>query len=237
MKRNKSLTLTSHAHIEAQKRRIAYHEAGHAAAILVNNELKQLPPIFFRINIHDSTQNSTADTNAILLKGHNYSAEIEGGRLIKHVPESLECFIDNIDQNKSNNTVSFLTVFIADIVNLLIGPLAEAKHVAISDGEVFNKNLITVSALHNYGGSSDLTLINEYLECFSSSKNEQDNLLAELLDQAFDFVNNYSNWKKIRLLARHILDEDIKTIDYNEINALLSQSKLNESSLNKFLVR
>jgi len=227
MKRNKSLALTNPVHIEAHKKRIAYHEAGHAIAILVNSELKRLPPIFFRINIHGSAQNSAADTYLSLLTGENYSAEIEGGRLIKHVPESLDCFIENVDKNKCRDIGSFLTAFIADMVNLLIGPLAEAKHVAISDGEVFNKQLITAIGLQNYGGSSDLTLINEYLECFSSSKNEQDNLLAELLSQAFDFVDNSMNWKKIRLLARHIVDEDINSIDYNEINALLSQSKLN----------
>ena len=227
MKRNKSIALTNPVHIEAHKKRIAYHEAGHAIAILVNSELKQLPPIFFRINIHGSAKNSATDKYLSLLTGENYSAEIEGGRLIKHVPESLHGFIENIDENKSNNIVSFLTAFIADMVNLLIGPLAEAKHVAISDGEVFNKQLITAIGLQNYGGSSDLTLINEYLECYSSGKNEQDNLLAELLSQAFDFVNNAANWKKIRLLARHIVDEDINSIDYNEINALLSQSKLN----------
>jgi len=216
MKRNKSLALTSHAHIEAHKKRTAYHEAGHAIAILVNSEPKQLPPIFFRINLHDSALNSTADT----YMGLSYGAEIEYGRFIEHVPESLDCFIENIENSHMKG--SFFTAFVADIVNLLIGPLAEAKYTAISDGEVFNKNLITPSALHNYGGSSDLALINEYLDCFSSDKNEQTHLLAELLIQAFDFVDNAENWRKIRLLAQHIINKDIKTIDYNEITTLLS---------------
>lgn len=222
MKRNKSLTLTSHVHIKAHKKRIAYHEAGHAVAILVNNELKRLPPIFFRITIHDSAQNSIANTGVGLLTGENYSAEIEGGRLIKHVPESFDCFVENRESVHRNG--SFFTAFIADIVNLLIGPLAEAKYTAINDGEIFNKNLITLSALHNYGGSSDLTLINEYLECFSSGKNEQDNLLTELLTDAFDFIDNAVNWKKIGLLAQHIINKDIKTIDYNEITTLIKQA-------------
>jgi hypothetical protein len=38
---------------------------------------------------------------------------------------------------------AYRTAFEADIINLLVGPLAEAKYVAVRDHECFNKNLIT----------------------------------------------------------------------------------------------
>lgn len=219
MKRNHSLTVLSPNNRTLHKRRVAYHEAGHAVAILINNELKQLPPVFFQINVHDMDSNRISEN---LSTAVHYSAEINGGRLIKDLPESLDCFIESIEKNRRCG--SFFTAFIADMLNLLIGPLAEAKYTAISDDEVFNKRLITLSALHNYGGSSDLSLINEYLGCFADDKNEQEQLLTELLMQAFDFIANASNWKKISVLAQHIIDKDIKAIDCNEIMALLSEN-------------
>jgi len=210
MKRNKSLAVIRQSNIDVNKRRIAYHEAGHAVAILINNELKQLPPLFFQINIYDLAHTSTTD----------FSAEVEGGRLINHVPESFDFFIEKTSNNHTNG--SFLTAFIADIVNLLIGPLVEAKYMAINEGKIFNKNLISGDALHNYGGTSDLALINDYLVCFSKDKNKQGELLTEFIDQDFDFIDYSRSWGEISILAEYIINEDIETIDCNEIIELLS---------------
>ncbi|MDF1584008.1 MAG: hypothetical protein RQ733_05405 [Methyloprofundus sp.] len=222
MKRNKLQPMRLDT-FETQKKRTAYHEAGHAIAILVNSELKGLPPIFFRINIHD-TANLTNDTGLSALPSQNYSAEIEGGRLVKDIPESFDYLVEQIDKDKKRR--SFFCAFFADMLHFLIGPLTEAKYIAQNDDEVFNENLLTLNALHNYGGSSDLSLINEYLQCFSSNKNEQDKLLIELLLQAFEFVASRDNWHKITLLAEHLVDKTIKTIDCNEISELLSLEKV-----------
>ncbi|MCF7971842.1 MAG: hypothetical protein K9L22_11855 [Methylococcaceae bacterium] len=221
MKRNKSFRLSNKNTIEAHKVRIAYHEAGHAIAIMLNNKDTQLPPLFFRINIHDAAHAPLSETETPPLMENYYSAEIEGGRFIEHLPDALNTFLNDLDQGKPH--YAFFNALMADMLNLIIGPLAEAKHVAMNDGEVFNNQLISLDALHNYGGSADLKLLYAYLDCLADSRLDQDQLLTDLLIQAFDFISNVSHWSKITLLARHIVDQKTTTIDYNEITSLLSQ--------------
>ena len=220
MKRNKLLELSNQNTVDTYKKRIAYHEAGHAVAIYVNNKLKQLPPVFFQITFNNILQPTIHDMPTDYPADIDYSAKIDGGRLINMLPDSIADFNCNV---KSKDK-SFITAFIADITNLLIGPLAEAKYVAICDDEIFNKYLIPVSALHNYGGESDLAAINDYLACYSSCKNQQDELLSELASQAFDFIENDSNWKKIMMLARYVINNEIRTIDCEQISTLLDAS-------------
>lgn len=226
MKRNTSIQIPSQNNIEVQKKRIAYHEAGHAVAIIINNELKQLPPVFFNITINDFLQSETLETHQRLTTGYKYSAKLDGGRLIRNLPESIDRCINTVDprlEKHENNSIEFLKAFEADIINLLIGPLAEAKHVAYRDGEVFNQYLINVEALRNYGGASDLTLIVDYLQCVSCSKKWLDHKLKELHLQAFAFVDNTANWKRIKKLADYIIDGNLKTIDSNEIKTVLNK--------------
>jgi len=147
----------------------------------------------------------------------DYSAKIDGGRLINMLPGSITDLINSVESKDK----SFMTAFTTDIINLLIGPLAEAKYIALCDDEIFNKYLIPVNALHYYGGESDLAVINDYLACYSSCKNQQDEFLSELASQAFDFVENDSNWKKIMMLAHYVIDKEIKSIDYEQISTLL----------------
>ncbi len=97
-----------------------------------------------------------------------------------------------------------MIAFEADIINLLIGPLAEAKHVSNRDDELFNHQLVNLKALKNYGGGSDLALAHEYLESFSASKQQQDEKLDELFAVACDFVSDQANWKAITKLANYI---------------------------------
>lgn len=229
MKRNISIKLPSQNNIEVHKKRIAYHEAGHAVAILVNNELKQLPPVFFKITINGLFQSKTLDRHSGLTKSNKYSAKVDGGRLVKNLPESIDSCNNTADLKLEKNGKlgkELLTALEADVVNLLIGPLAEAKHVANSDDEVFNQYLVNVEALHNYGGTSDLALINDYLACISNCKNTQDQKLIELHLQAFAFIDNTSNWKRIIKLAQYIIDKDIKSIDYNEVTTVLNMHKV-----------
>ena len=47
-----------------QKRRIAFHEAGHAAGIHLNNKARQLPPVFFNIVIKNPTTIAPSDEMA-----------------------------------------------------------------------------------------------------------------------------------------------------------------------------
>ncbi len=74
------------------------------------------------------------------------------------------------------------------MINLLIGPLAEAKHVALRDGEQFNARLINLDALHNYGGSSDLEKVYECLDIFIASGSRHEEKLSGLFAQAFQFI-------------------------------------------------
>ena len=42
------------------------------------------------------------------------------------------------------------------MINILVGPLAEAKYITQRDGELINPRLINLNTLHDYGGTSDL---------------------------------------------------------------------------------
>jgi hypothetical protein len=118
----------------------------------------------------------------------------------------------------------YMIAFESDIINLLIGPLAEAKHVADTDDELFNHQLINLKALKNYGGSSDLALANEYFQSLSTSNQEKCEKLDELFNVAFDFVNNDANWTAITKLANYILGSSKNIICCEEIISMLDHS-------------
>lgn len=88
-------------------------------------------------------------------------ARVKGGRSIKSLPDTLAHKI--ADNNKTESLMQDqLVAFDVDIINLLIGPLAEAKYIAHIDDELFNHKLVDLEALKNYGGSSDLELDPDY---------------------------------------------------------------------------
>ncbi len=144
-------------------RQVVFHEAGHAAAIHLYNRQKRLPPVYFQISIKQ-TDYATAQyfTNNAVVRNH-FAAIVEGGHLIHSLPVTL---IESV----INGQDTFRMAYEADMVNLLVGPLAEAKYVALRDNECFNKNLISVNALHHYGGTSDLEKVYDYLENFIADK-------------------------------------------------------------------
>jgi hypothetical protein len=189
-------------------RRTAIHEAGHAVAIYFGNRQKQLPPVFFQIIINDCSCHADDD----------YQTKIEGGRLIYTLPDSIE---------KTNSTLSteqqhaYQQAFEADIINLLVGSLAEAHYVAHRDNELISPRLVPLNALHNYGGSSDLEIVDEYLQCFIADKLQQENKITELFWAAFDFINDGLHWSAITSLADYILKNDKSIIDYEEIATVL----------------
>ncbi|MDZ4219602.1 MAG: hypothetical protein U1D70_11350 [Methylobacter sp.] len=211
------------------KQHIAFHEAGHAAGIHLNNKLKGLPPVFFKIVFKDIS-------DLIEIEGMDYQAvqdeciaRVEGGRLIEFIPNSFhsDSVLEKLseDNDKKLQLIgNYKSAFEADIINLLIGPLAEAKYVADIDGELFNHKLITLEALKNYGGSSDIALANEYLQSLSPDKHEQDGKLAELFSIAYNFIDNAENWSAITHLAEYILGSCKHIIYCEEVITILDKS-------------
>jgi hypothetical protein len=111
----------------------------------------------------------------------------------------------------------------AYIINLLAGPLAEAKYVFLRDNEIFNANLLKPDALKNYGGNADMQEVQFYLESLAPSLQEQETKLNQLYVEAFRFVQNPYNWKRITSLANHILDSSEGCLGYEQAVRVLHQ--------------
>jgi len=225
IKQNQITTALTQAKLVEYKKCVAFHEAGHAAGIYLNNKAKCLPAIYFKIIF---TKMSCL-TKVEIMDGQTFKdhhiAQLEGGRLIEMLPPSLDSLVFKLTKNNAA-MVQLLTdyqiAFEADIVNLLIGPLAEAKHVANHDNELFNLRLINAKALKNYGGNLGLALLNEYLHCFFANHQKEKKLDA-LFIEAFNFINNDANWAAIMKLADYIVGSDT-TIGYDEIVSMLDTS-------------
>ncbi|MGR8997612.1 MAG: hypothetical protein ACU88J_01005 [Gammaproteobacteria bacterium] len=224
MKRNTITDIPSQDRLMQHKECIAFHEAGHAAAIYLNNKSRNLPPVYFQIVFKEF--NDVTDHDAIIYQAtHDDNiARVEGGRLIQSLPYSIESLTHKlIDNNEAMMPLvkDYLIAFETDIINLLVGPLAEAKHVYKRDDELFNHQLVNLGALKNYGGGSDLALAREYLESFSTNRQLQDKKLDELFVGAFDFINDYANWKAITKLANYILTNNKSIIGCEEVVSVL----------------
>jgi len=195
-------------------KRNAYHQAGHAAAIYFVNKQKQLPAVHFQIVIkpHDLDRQQWGRFNG------KYSATVEGGRLIQHLPLSFSEAIRNFSGIQQDQ---YRSAFEADVINLLAGSLAEAKYVALLDNEVFNSNLINPDALHFYGGSSELNVIKEYMECLLPDPEERHLKIRELFWESYRFVNDGSNWEAITTLAKSISNTPNDIIRCEEVISLL----------------
>jgi hypothetical protein len=201
-------------------KQIVFHEAGHAAAIHLYNKQKQLPPVYFQITIKQTDQALTSSFANRAIKHNHFVAMVEGGCLIHDLPVAL---LESANYFSPDELDAYRTAFEADMINLLVGPLAEAKHVALHDNECFNKNLININALHNYGGTSDLEKVYEYLESFIADKSLQEEKIAELFDKAFDFIDSPVHWKAIEHLAKHIMDNMKDTISCEEAITVLDE--------------
>ncbi len=200
--------------------RNAYHQAGHAAAIYLGNQQKLMPEVHFQIVIKPQVPNKQRiDRFAGIYS--KYTAQVEGGRLIQDLALP---FADATQTLSWFQQAEYRCAFEADVMNLLSGPLAEAKYLALRDGEPFNSNLIHLDALHFYGGSSDIELVHKYAECFIPSKPDRGQKLAELFLLAFHFVNDRSNWQKITNLADFVRDQPIGVIPCEELISLLGGS-------------
>lgn len=209
MKRSNAAEVYYHVDTPELIKRTAFHEAGHAAGIYLYNKQKKLPPVYFQIRIKGPHSNQEA----------NSTAKVDGGCLIQTLPvTTLE--YKNFANSSNKEIIAFhrdcLTAFEADIINLLVGPLAEARFVSICDNEPFNFHLMNVNSLQYYGGASDLETVNEYLECFITQSSQREEKISELFRVAYDFVNKTEHWKAITALANYILDNHKTIIGYEE---------------------
>ena len=215
------------------KQCIAFHEAGHAAAIYLNNKARNLPPVFFQIIFKDLSCTPEENLMVYQVIHDDYIARVKSGRSAKLLPSSIDTLVHkNTDHNDAK--VHFMRdrmiALEVNIINLLIGPLAEAKHITDTDGELFNHKLINLKALKNYGGSSDLEQANEYLQSFYTCKQQQDEKMNELFDVAFNFINDQANWNAINKLANYILESNKNIIGSEEVASLLEEGQDNSNN-------
>lgn len=216
MKRTHNFKKISKPNHKKISRKTAIHVAGHAAAIYLGNQQKGLPSVFFELFIQ--TLPSNFQSRFLGEPSDHYIAKVQGGRLIHTLPSSFD---EATKDFSSVQKLAFQHAFEADMINLLIGPLAEANYVALRDGELINPRLVNVNSLHNYGGSFDLAIVSEYLECFIDSDELRERKMTELFLAAFSFVSERSNWLRITALADYILAEDKQIIEFDEIIAVL----------------
>lgn len=138
--------------------------------------------------------------------------------MIHTLPSSIDMATSDFSSAQKQ---AYERAFEADIVNILVGPLAEAKYVAQRDDELINPRLVNLNAPHFYGGSSDLEIANEYLACFIADKELQEKKISELFLTAFSFINNSSNWFAITALADYILTQSKNIIECEEVIAVI----------------
>ncbi len=203
----------------------AYHLAGHAAAICLGNKQKLLPAVYFRINLQIQ-ENIEYPASRFLANPRVFNAKLEGGRLIQNLPLS---FSDATCHLPWNQQEQYRCAYEADVINLLVGSLAEAKYVALKEQEDFNTNIINLTALQLYSGSSEFEIITEYMECFMPRSVEREQKLVELYSAAYAFVNQNSHWEAISTFANYItdylIDQSKEVISCEEVMSLLESCK------------
>ncbi len=207
MQRTSYLTPNLLASSQALREHIAFHEAGHVVAIYLRNRQLKLPPVFFQIIIHKERNEQ-----------FEFFAKIEGGKLIGNLPVAA---IEHKHLNTATDKQSLQQAYEADVVNLLIGPLAEAKFVAFCDGEEFNAQLVDLHALKHYGGHSDLDMARRYLEHFISDVELREVRLRVLFAQAFEFISDPKHWQCIHFFAHYLLDNKQTLISCEQVSACL----------------
>ncbi len=208
MERNHSLLDSTFSTRHELFRKVAFHEAGHAVAIYLRNKQQQLPPVYFHIAL---------DPHASAAFQHNYLAKVEGGRLIENLPVSLA-------ELSAMDEPAYLAAFEADIVNLLAGPLAEAKYVARRDNEAINRHLVNLDALEFYGGASDLDIVNEYIQSVIACRQQRNRIIDKLFIEAFKFIDSPQHWDVIYALATHIIHNTKIVIPCEEITAVIEHA-------------
>ena len=199
-------------------RQVAFHEAGHAAAIHIRNKQHQLPPIYFQIYINHAYKWRECSYSAYE-NDKAYLTKIEDGRLIHTLPSSVAKAVSDFTPAQE---YEYQVAFEADIVNLLAGPLSEANYIALRDDEPITPNLIHLDALHFYGGRSDIATINEYIDCLDLTLAQRQAKLVSLFLKAFAFIKDPANWRAILTLAEYIISSQKNIIVYEDIANVLT---------------
>ncbi len=106
MKRNKIIETLSQDKLVEHKQRVAFHEAGHAAGIHLNNKARHLPPAFFKIIFKEMSGVTAADVMAYQTTHDDCIARVEGGRLIELLPPSIESLVQELaEQNDAHGGI------------------------------------------------------------------------------------------------------------------------------------
>jgi len=211
-------------------RLVAIHEAGQATAIYLGNKQKRLPPVFFQIFI-TPVKDDFQSSRFLNKPNAKYIANIDGGRLIHTLPSSIE---DATDGFSPAQIIAYRRAFEADIINILAGPLAEAKYIAQRGGEPINPHPRHLKAQYYFNGISELESINEYLECFLENSALRKQKITELFFSAFCFVNERSNWHAIAALADYIVGANKSVMECNEIIGVLEAAYINPVFLQNY---
>lgn len=193
---------------------LAFHEAGHAAAIYIRNRYHSLPPVNFHISLSGVKGQHATKNRPLPLANQVLQAKLENGLLINN-PAFSEGGVSVQAMSAYRQACE------GDVINLLAGPLAEAKHIAQRDGEYFNHHLVNFEALKNYGGASDQRKVEEYIESFGLSPLRKAEKLRELHTASYQFINQAHHWCAITRLAEHILGSEKDAIVCEEAVAVL----------------
>ncbi|MGR8930066.1 MAG: hypothetical protein ACU836_05445 [Gammaproteobacteria bacterium] len=212
MERNYRVAIPKLSHPDELHWRTAFHEAGHAAAIHILNRKKQLPPVYFEIQVKRPEESRVS-----------FLAKVIDGKLIQNLSIAVPGCVSSLTESAQHH---YQRAYEADIVNLLVGPLSEAKYVALNDGEVFNKDLVSLNALRNYGGHSDLESVQQYLDAFVKADTHREQKINELFREAQRFIDDPSYWQCISELADFILKSGKETISCEETTDVLECSLL-----------
>jgi hypothetical protein len=202
------------------RKKTAVHEAGHAAAVYLGNQQKQLPLVYFQIVLPEGCDQKAGRILHYPRPSHNH-AEVKGGRLIHTLPLSVEETLKNFSEFERE---AYLQAFDADIVNTLVGPLAEAKYVALSADETINPRLANFESLQNYGGAADLKTVQDYLDCWSDDPMRKARKMVDLFLAAYGFINDAHNWTAIIRLADFMIESGKNVIVCEEATAVLDAS-------------
>ena len=198
----------------------AFHEAGHVTALYRCKKHNNFPDSFFPDDIKLLCSNKRLSTNLFQYKHGKIALPISGERNIIPPPVSL---IETRKLKPLFDKNTYQPAYKANIINLLAGPLAEAKHISLRDDESFNAHLIHVNALNFYSGAFDLENAYVHLDNFINVPEMSHEVMSELFNRAFAFIDAPVNWKAIASLAGYILKNNKKTISCAKAFAVLDE--------------
>jgi hypothetical protein len=193
--------------------RNAFHQAGRAAAVHLGNRAKHLPEVHFQITLSPDA-GETRHPNKTKNNPTHYTAQLEGGRLIQDLPMAIDQLARELPPQ---DQAPFRMALEADLINLLAGPLAEAKYVAMCNNEEFNASLAYLNELKLYGGSTVLELVEQYAEWLVTDPSRRNQKLAELFLAAYSFINQPANWDAITQVASYICNQTREIIPCEDL--------------------